>query len=157
MWFVIGCLLFLTVSFDGKAEPDSVGPYTVDRISPKYPPEAQKNHIEGYVLVEILVNKNGSVGSLKVIESEPTGVFDSAVFESVSQWKFTPVCGAEFSEAFSMRAPFEFAYQSNTESAHVINVLPPVMPVSSVPIVSQSDNGIRVRKTEQNQDCNKVR
>lgn len=105
----------------------------------------------------MIVNKNGSVGLVKVIESEPTGVFDSAVLEGVSQWKFNPVCDAEFSGAFSVRVPFRFAHQSNKESAQAINILPPVMPVSSVPIVSQSDKGIRIRKTEKDRDCNKVR
>jgi TonB family protein len=146
LWFILCCLLFSIANAGAKEALDSVRPYTVDRISPKYPVEAQKNHVEGRVLVEILVNKGGSVESIQILESEPQNAFDSAVLEAVSQWKFIPACGANFSEPFRVQAPFMFAFKSNKSNLPIINISPPLIPALPTPIATRSDKGIRIKR-----------
>jgi protein TonB len=60
----------------------------VRKVVPKYPPEAEAQHIEGRVRVRMSVDLNGDVTDVEVLLSEPPGVFDAAVLEAVRQFKF---------------------------------------------------------------------
>ncbi|HZR02755.1 MAG TPA: TonB family protein [Burkholderiales bacterium] len=60
----------------------------VRKVKPKYPPEAEAQHIEGRVRVRLSVNIDGDVTGTEVLVSEPPGVFDEAVLEAVRQYKF---------------------------------------------------------------------
>jgi len=56
----------------------------------KYPASAAKNGIEGYVVLNLLIAKDGSIQLSKVLESNPRGVFDNAVLNAIRDWRFTP-------------------------------------------------------------------
>jgi protein TonB len=60
------------------------------RSAMEYPESAAKDGIKGYVVVNLLVAKDGSVELAKVIESQPDGVFDNTVLNGVRAWRFTP-------------------------------------------------------------------
>jgi protein TonB len=60
----------------------------VKKIKPKYPPDAEANHIEGRVRVRLTVEVNGSVSDAKILAADPPGVFDAAVMEAVVQYIF---------------------------------------------------------------------
>lgn len=60
------------------------------RIEPVYPPRALRAGIEGMVTVEFTITTDGSVANIEVIKGEPPGVFDRAVVQAVSRWKFAP-------------------------------------------------------------------
>ena len=60
----------------------------VKKIKPKYPPEAEAQHIEGRVRVRLSVDVNGSVSEAKILAADPPGVFDAAVMEAVVQYIF---------------------------------------------------------------------
>ena len=60
------------------------------RIAPRYPRNALLKGTEGYVLVELLVDENGSVLSAVVKESRPSSVFNAAAIQAVLKWKFKP-------------------------------------------------------------------
>lgn len=60
------------------------------RIEPVYPPRALRAGIEGTVTVEFTITTDGSVTNIEVIKGEPPGVFDRAVVQAVSRWKFAP-------------------------------------------------------------------
>ena len=60
----------------------------VKKIKPKYPPEAEAQHIEGRVRMRLSVEVNGSVSSAKIVAAEPPGVFDAAVMEAAVQFVF---------------------------------------------------------------------
>ena len=55
---------------------------------PRYPAEAQANHVEGYVVVAYDVGADGSVANAHVVDASPPGVFDAAALEAVSAWRF---------------------------------------------------------------------
>lgn len=60
----------------------------VKKVKPKYPPEAEAQHIQGRVKVRLTVELDGSVSGVEVLVSEPPGVFEQAVLEAVRQYKF---------------------------------------------------------------------
>lgn len=65
--------------------PEKIPP--IMRIEPKYPTEAYKNKLEGYVKLSFTI-VNGNVKNIKVIESSPTGVFDQSAISALSRWKY---------------------------------------------------------------------
>jgi len=60
------------------------------KVAPIYPRRALSRGIEGYVIVEFIVTKNGSVRSPMIIESKPKGIFDQAAKEAAKKFKYKP-------------------------------------------------------------------
>jgi protein TonB len=60
------------------------------RIDPEYPPRAQQQGVEGYVIVEFTISPSGTVQDLRVVESKPAYVFDQAVLAAVRRWRYNP-------------------------------------------------------------------
>lgn len=56
----------------------------------KYPDYARKRGLGGYVLLNLLVDKTGAVQDVRLLNSEPAGVFDQVAMESVREWNFDP-------------------------------------------------------------------
>ncbi|WP_193150270.1 energy transducer TonB [Sulfurimonas sediminis] len=67
-----------------------VKPSIVSRPPLEYPEDAAKNGIKGYVVINILIGKDGNVEIAKVLESQPTGIFDQAALDAVYSWRFSP-------------------------------------------------------------------
>ncbi len=63
-------------------------PRVLARAPLDYPSQAKSKGIEGYVLFKALIGTKGEVIESKIVKSEPAGVFDSLVQESVQKWKF---------------------------------------------------------------------
>ena len=53
---------------------------------PNIPEYAWKNRIDGWVLVTFTVNTSGHVENVRVLDSQPKGVFDENVVAAVSDW-----------------------------------------------------------------------
>lgn len=60
------------------------------RISPRYPLNAVEKEIEGYVDLTFTVNSEGKTDDIKVVASEPEGVFDEEVVKAVERWRYNP-------------------------------------------------------------------
>jgi len=60
------------------------------KVAPVYPRRAQTRGIEGYVLLEFVVTKTGSVRDPVVIESKPPGIFDRAATQAALKFKYKP-------------------------------------------------------------------
>jgi len=60
------------------------------KVAPVYPRRALSRGIEGYVIVEFVVGKQGSVRDPKVIESNPQGIFERAAMDAVLKFKYKP-------------------------------------------------------------------
>ncbi|WP_449241918.1 energy transducer TonB [Desulfovibrio sp.] len=65
-------------------------PRLLRKVEPKYPLAARRRQVTGKVLVKFLVDPEGRVRHLDVVESRPRGVFDQAAVEAVSAWEFSP-------------------------------------------------------------------
>lgn len=60
------------------------------KVQPNYPRRALARGIEGYVIVEFIVTKLGTVIDPRVIESVPPGVFDREAVRAALKFKYKP-------------------------------------------------------------------
>jgi len=60
------------------------------KVAAIYPRRAQSRGIEGFVIVEFVVTKTGSVSHARVLEAKPQGVFDRAALDAVAKFKYKP-------------------------------------------------------------------
>lgn len=58
------------------------------RSEPDYPALALRRRIEGHVIVEVAIDRSGSVSKASVLQAEPAGVFDDAVLRAVRRWRY---------------------------------------------------------------------
>ena len=65
-------------------------PTPIVRIEPKYPIEAARNGIEGWVKLSFTVNEVGSVEDIEILASEPEGVFEREAQRALAKWKYKP-------------------------------------------------------------------
>ena len=65
-----------------------VKPHPIDLTTPAYPEKARKERIEGKVSLKLLVNVDGSVSDVRVLEGPE--VFHQAAIDAVSQSRFRP-------------------------------------------------------------------
>lgn len=75
---------------DLTAEMVDEPPRVLLRSPLHYPPDAEQRGIEGSVTVRMLVDRDGMVRQVTVLESTPAGVFDAAAMEALWRWRFTP-------------------------------------------------------------------
>ncbi len=60
----------------------------VKKVKPKYPRDAEEDKIEGRVKVRMKVELDGTVSNVKLIFSEPQGVFEKVVIEAAEKFIF---------------------------------------------------------------------
>jgi len=65
----------------------------LERVQPKYPRSAFEAGIGGHVVLELTVQKDGHVWpeSIKVLETEPKGVFDKVAKDAAMQFRYQPM------------------------------------------------------------------
>ncbi|MCF6319962.1 MAG: energy transducer TonB, partial [Proteobacteria bacterium] len=60
------------------------------KVAPQYPSRASSRGIEGHVLVEFTVSKQGTVLNPVVIEAVPSKIFNKAAINAVLRFKYKP-------------------------------------------------------------------
>lgn len=70
---------------------------------PAYPAEALRSGTTGSVEVEFVVNRDGSVSDVRIVKSNPRGVFDRGVQATVRKWQYQPL-----DETRTVRRNFNF-------------------------------------------------
>ena len=64
-------------------------PVVVEKIKPKYPPEAREEKVMGLVIVETVITEEGVVEDVEVLES-PDERLSAAAVEAIQRWQFEP-------------------------------------------------------------------
>jgi protein TonB len=64
-------------------------PALVSRVEPKYPPLALKAEVQGVVILEAVVDRQGRVEHVEILRSIP--LLDSAAVAAVRQWRYSPL------------------------------------------------------------------
>lgn len=78
----------LMAGVDDVTFPERV---TDSYVKPEYPENARKEKIEGLVVLQIVVQKDGTVGETTVLRSpEPDLGFEEAAIKAVKQWRYKP-------------------------------------------------------------------
>lgn len=80
------------VSLDGGLALDSGdGEYLpIVKVAPVYPRRALQRGIEGFVIVEFTVTKQGTVRDPIVVEATPEGIFEQAAMDAALKFKYKP-------------------------------------------------------------------
>ena len=65
-------------------------PKAVYQSPATYPSRARAKGVEGYVVFSLLIGITGEIEKIKIVESQPEGVFDDAATQSMQAWKFEP-------------------------------------------------------------------
>jgi len=60
-------------------------------VAPKYPRNAERRDLSGWVNITFTVAMDGTVKDIEVPKSEPGDVFVSAAVRAVEKWEFEPV------------------------------------------------------------------
>ena len=68
---------------DGDATP-------IVRIEPRYPVQAARDGLQGWVRLRFSIMEDGSVDEVEVIEAEPRRVFDREAIRALRRWKYSP-------------------------------------------------------------------
>ncbi|RLC48881.1 MAG: hypothetical protein DRH57_01370 [Candidatus Cloacimonadota bacterium] len=86
-------------------------PIPIKKVPPKYPAFAKESGIEGTVIIEAEVFKDGSVGAVVVVKSLQSGPggLDAAAIEAVKKWKFIPAKNNNQPVAVWVRLPITFS------------------------------------------------
>jgi protein TonB len=58
------------------------------KVNPHYPREAKENHVQGDVILQVTIDREGNVGNLRVVSGTP--VLADAALDAVRQWKYRP-------------------------------------------------------------------
>jgi TonB family protein len=64
-------------------------PVKLSGANPQYTEIARRARIQGYVIVEAIIDKSGNVIEARIVKPLPMGL-DQAAIEAVSRWKFEP-------------------------------------------------------------------
>ncbi len=95
----------------GDAGPDVISTQAamarlVQRIEPEYPNAARQQHIQGTVLIDVVVDATGSVEALSLVSGESQLM--AAAEQAVRQWKFQPLVKDGKAERFESRIAIDF-------------------------------------------------
>jgi|HubBroStandDraft_6_1064221.scaffolds.fasta_scaffold13693_5 protein TonB len=60
----------------------------VHKVTPQYPPLAKQARIQGVVVLQALIGKDGSITGLHVVSGHP--MLTNAALEAVKEWKYKP-------------------------------------------------------------------
>jgi TonB family protein len=71
-----------------KVGGDVPPPKKTKHVNPVYPPDAKDAGIQGVVIIEAVIDKEGKVASATVVKSIPE--LDQAAVDAVLQWEFEP-------------------------------------------------------------------
>jgi periplasmic protein TonB len=83
-------------------------PQAKKRVEPEYPSLAEKGQVEGVVMVEVIIETDGSVKIAKVIDADPKGFFEDAALKAAKQWVFEPAKQRDKPVRVRYQIPFRF-------------------------------------------------
>jgi protein TonB len=63
-------------------------PKVIHRVEPKYPEIARRARIQGTVVLEVVIAKDGTVSDARVVRSAP--LLDDAAISALKEWKYAP-------------------------------------------------------------------
>lgn len=65
-------------------------PRPLVKMPPVYPYKAKRLEIEGFVKIKFLVDEEGTVSRVSILDASPKGVFEESVLQTLPSWKFSP-------------------------------------------------------------------
>jgi protein TonB len=84
-------------------------PDLLRRVDPVYAPIAVASHISGVVILEAVVDADGSIESVKTVRSS-NSLLDKAATDALKQWQYAPLVLAGVPTPFVVMATFNFRF-----------------------------------------------
>jgi protein TonB len=84
-------------------------PEAITKVNPEYPDIARQANVDGTVLMQVLVGKDGKVKDVKVVKS--VAMLDQAAMTAVKQWIFKPALSNNKPVAVWVAVPMKFTLQ----------------------------------------------
>jgi TonB family protein len=78
-----------TLSRPVQVSPGVLEGFLIDNPAPVYPPQAKQDHIQGEVVLALIVDKIGATNDIHVLTSPDRALTDSAI-AAVSHWHYRP-------------------------------------------------------------------
>jgi TonB family protein len=107
----------LPIEYDDVNRPAISGPTVLMRVEPKYTDEARQARVVGTVILQAVVQTNGTANILKVVKPLPLGLTESAL-EAIQQWKFRPAVSRNGKE---IPVPINIEVDFNLEQKNLPN------------------------------------
>jgi len=82
-------------------------PALVERVEPEYPPLAVRAQVQGVVILEAIVDRDGRVEDVRVLRSIP--LLDKAAIAAVQQWRYSPLLLNGTPERFVLTVTVSFS------------------------------------------------
>lgn len=95
------------VRIGGDIQP----PALVHRVEPVYPPAAVVARLQGIVILEALVDRDGLVAEVKVLRSAGS-ILDREALTAVRQWRYSPLLRNGQRERFVLTVTLSFSVQN---------------------------------------------
>ena len=89
-------------------------PALLRRVEPMYPAMAVQAHLEGVVILEAIVDREGLVEEVKVLRSAGA-LLDHAALAAVRQWQYSPVLLNGIPERFVLTVVLSFNLEDESE------------------------------------------
>ena len=64
-------------------------PVVLERVRPVYPTMARNAHLQGSVVLEAVIRRDGTVGEIRVVRGMRMGCTEAAI-EALRHWRFQP-------------------------------------------------------------------
>ena len=74
-----------------NSDIDAASYMPILKENPAYPRKAQRKGIEGYVVLEYTVSKEGFVKNPTVVDSNAPGIFDKAALDAAQKYRYLPM------------------------------------------------------------------
>lgn len=88
-------------------------PTLVHRIEPYYPPVAVDAHLQGIVILEAIVDRDGTVAEVKVLRSAGA-LLDREALLAVKQWRYSPLVLNGQRERFVLTVTLSFSIETKS-------------------------------------------
>lgn len=80
----------ITTGMDGFGQGMDKAATPVVRVEPRFPIDALRNGISGWVKLSFSIDETGAVTDVAVLQAEPRGVFDREAARALRRWKYQP-------------------------------------------------------------------
>jgi TonB family protein len=122
-----------------------LSPKPTRNLEVDFPPAALAANIKGYVIVEFMLNPNGSASAATVVESSPRGTFDHSALAAVKGATFSTADLADPKKAQHSRIRINYNLHDGPTQAPglALNRAAPVAPAAATPVtpVTTPSNG----------------
>jgi TonB family protein len=136
---------------------NAVGPYVAGggvkppeallQPQPGYTDEARKAGIEGIVLVQAIVRKDGTVGGFKVLRGLGYGLDESAINTIATKWRFKP--GTYSGAPVDVLANIEISYRLSNKPTEAEMAAAATQPAQTIPALVEENRSVSADQTKE--------